>query len=170
MAASSFGPGALLMPTYQAADQSFKTEAGKRYKRGDFALNDGPPSDWKLRLTNTPGGAPDPHIVGAAVAALGKGFRGNKVSIPQDKLGQVKARVLRAWKSTHPGHKPEDIPPVLHADADVNGVAPPGWEKTVKKMKKSGDIDNPFAMAWYMKNRGMHPAKHEEDASVDVDI
>ena len=52
----------------------------------------------------------------------------------------------------------------------IEGVAPPGWEHTVKKMKKSGDIDNPWALAWYMKNRHMHPAKHEEDASYDAVI
>jgi len=32
--------------------------------------------------------------------------------------------------------------------------APPGFEGTVKKMKKDKDIDNPWALAWWMKNRG----------------
>lgn len=33
-----------------------------------------------------------------------------------------------------------------------NEVAPPGWEGTVKAMKKhKNDIDNPFALAWHMK-------------------
>ena len=50
------------------------------------------------------------------------------------------------------------------------GVAPPGWEKTVLKMKKSGGIDNPFALAWYMKKRGMKPARHENDAAYDATI
>ena len=49
----------------------------------------------------------------------------------------------------------------------LQGVAPPGWEHTIKRMKKSGDIDNPFALAWYMRNRGMKPAHHENDASFD---
>ena len=52
----------------------------------------------------------------------------------------------------------------------LQGVAPPGWETTVKKMKKSGDIDNPFALAWYMKNRGLKPARHEADAAYDAAI
>ena len=34
-------------------------------------------------------------------------------------------------------------------------VAPPGWEGTVKAMKKHKDISNPFALAWSMKNKGM---------------
>ena len=50
------------------------------------------------------------------------------------------------------------------------GVAPPGWEPTVKKMKKSGDIDNPWALAWYMKHRGAKPARHEADAAYDATI
>ena len=33
-------------------------------------------------------------------------------------------------------------------------VAPPGWEGTVKAMKKHKEIDNPWALAWYMKNKG----------------
>ena len=52
----------------------------------------------------------------------------------------------------------------------VDGVAPPGWEKTVLKMKKSGDIDNPFALAWWLKRSGAKPAKHEEDASFDTQL
>ena len=33
-------------------------------------------------------------------------------------------------------------------------VAPKGWEGTVKAMKKHKDIDNPWALAWSMKNKG----------------
>ena len=36
----------------------------------------------------------------------------------------------------------------------VQEVAPPGFEGTVKAMKKHKDIDNPFALAWSMKNKG----------------
>lgn len=32
--------------------------------------------------------------------------------------------------------------------------APPGFEGTVKAMKKHSEIDNPFALAWSMKNKG----------------
>jgi hypothetical protein len=35
-----------------------------------------------------------------------------------------------------------------------NEVAPAGWEGTVKAMKKHKDIDNPWALAWSMKNKG----------------
>jgi hypothetical protein len=35
-----------------------------------------------------------------------------------------------------------------------NEVSPPGFEGTVKAMKKHKEIDNPYALAWYMKNKG----------------
>jgi len=38
--------------------------------------------------------------------------------------------------------------------ADPIAVAPPGWEGPVKEMKKNPDIDNPWALAWSMKNKG----------------
>jgi hypothetical protein len=40
---------------------------------------------------------------------------------------------------------------------DQVAVAPPGWENTVKHMKKHDEIDNPWALAWYMKNKGAEP-------------
>ena len=41
----------------------------------------------------------------------------------------------------------------------MNEVTPPGWEKTVKKMKKHEDIKSPYAMAWYMKKKGFKPTE-----------
>ena len=37
---------------------------------------------------------------------------------------------------------------------ELDEVAPPGFEGTVKPMKKYKKIDNPFALAWSMKNKG----------------
>lgn len=36
-------------------------------------------------------------------------------------------------------------------------VSPPGWKGTVKAMKKHKDIDNPWALAWWMKDQGDKP-------------
>ncbi|MCK4793510.1 MAG: DUF2213 domain-containing protein, partial [Desulfobacteraceae bacterium] len=33
-------------------------------------------------------------------------------------------------------------------------AAPPGWEKTVEEMKGKPGIEEPFALAWYMKEKG----------------
>lgn len=51
----------------------------------------------------------------------------------------------------------------IFSEGNLSEVAPPGWEKTVKKMKKHKDIENPFALAWSMKNKGAHPGGSEED-------
>jgi len=39
----------------------------------------------------------------------------------------------------------------------VNEVSPPGWSGTVKAMKKHKEISNPWALAWWMKNKGAKP-------------
>ncbi len=36
----------------------------------------------------------------------------------------------------------------------ITEVSPPGFKGTVKAMKKHKEIDNPYALAWYMKNKG----------------
>lgn len=46
-------------------------------------------------------------------------------------------------------------------DSDLAEVAPPGWEGTVKAMKKDKDIDNPWALAWSMKDKGYK--SHKKD-------
>jgi hypothetical protein len=92
-----------------------KTENGKAFPAKDYAYvpDADMPSTWKLRLTSTPGGSPDPQIVGAALAALGKGFRGNKVQIPEADLARVKMKVKAAWLKANPEKSKEDIPAVV---------------------------------------------------------
>ena len=45
---------------------------------------------------------------------------------------------------------------------EISEVAPEGWEKTVLAMKKHKEIDNPWALAHWMKKKGYHPHKKEE--------
>lgn len=56
---------------------------------------------------------------------------------------------------------PEDARRELSRRGKSQESAPPGWEGTVKAMKKHKDIDNPFALAWSMKNKGDTPHKKE---------
>lgn len=100
---------------------TFKTEGGKKFRASDFAFvpDQDKSSTWKLRLTNTPGGTPDRAVVGAAVAALGAGFRGNKVKLPAAARKAVKAKVRAAWLKANPSKTREDLPPVLK-EADVH--------------------------------------------------
>lgn len=45
---------------------------------------------------------------------------------------------------------------------EVNEVSPEGWEGTVKGMKKHPEIDNPWALAYYMKKKGYKSHKKEK--------
>jgi len=63
-----------------------------------------------------------------------------------------------------------DIDKVIekYLDAEIlSEITPPGWEGTVKAMKKNSDVDNPWALTWWMKNQGYKsrkkPPKKEED-------
>lgn len=79
----------------------------------DFAYKPDPkkPSTWKLNIS-------DARHTAAAVAALGKGFRGNKVEIPEKDLPGVKKRVAAAYRKFFPKN---DVPPILKAlDFKVN--------------------------------------------------
>ena len=49
----------------------------------------------------------------------------------------------------------------LNADDLLGEKAPEGWEGTVKAMKKHKEIDNPWALAHYMKNKGYKSHKKE---------
>lgn len=44
----------------------------------------------------------------------------------------------------------------------LDEVSPPGWEGTVKAMKKHKDIDNPWALSWWMKNKGYKSHKKKD--------
>lgn len=99
----------------------FQTRGGQRFHKGDFfyAPSDDP-STWKLLKSGTPGGEPDAVHVGAAVAALGKGYRGETVDIPDADKPAVIRRVRAAWKKLHPG---EDVPETLQAGITVAAVS-----------------------------------------------
>jgi hypothetical protein len=67
-------------------------------------------STWKLNISDAT------HVSGA-VAALGKGFRGNKVQIPEDDLPAVKRKVRAAYKKFHPDL---DMPEILKASEMID--------------------------------------------------
>ena len=48
----------------------------------------------------------------------------------------------------------------------VNEVAPKGWEGTVKAMKDEKGIDNPWAMAWWMKKKGYKSHKEVKEGAI----
>ena len=44
-------------------------------------------------------------------------------------------------------------------ESDVSEVTPKGYEKIVKSLKRSKDVENPWAVAWWMKSKGIKPKK-----------
>ena len=42
----------------------------------------------------------------------------------------------------------------LAAEESIDEVSPPGFKGTVKAMKRHAEIDNPYALSWWMKKRG----------------
>lgn len=107
-----------------------KTEGGTAFLASDYAYvpDAQKPTTWKLRLTATPGGTPDAGHVGAAAAALGGGYRGNKASIPTAARDAVKAKVRAAWKKANPGRPETEMPDVLRGGGRTAAFpkAPPG--------------------------------------------
>lgn len=122
-----------------------KTEGGVAYPASDFAYVPDPekPSTWKLRLTSTPGGNPDPRIVGAAAAALGPGYRGNRVELPESDRAKVVARVRRAWVEANPDKDKSEMPEALKVSEEdiVNGLT----ENLAKRWIDPADGPVPFA-------------------------
>ncbi len=52
----------------------------------------------------------------------------------------------------------------------TNEVAPPGFEKAVKAMKKDKEVENPYAVAWSMKKKGYKPSDVKESDKEDEDL
>jgi len=44
-------------------------------------------------------------------------------------------------------------------EAELDEVAPEGYEDIVKALKKEPEVDNPWAVAWSMKKKGIEPKK-----------
>jgi hypothetical protein len=53
---------------------------------------------------------------------------------------------------------------VGETEEELEEKAPEGWEGTVKAMKKHKEIDNPWALAHWMKNKGMKSHKKAEES------
>jgi len=98
-----------------------KTEGGDKYPAGAYAYtpDTGKPFGWKLRLWQSPTLKETARQVGLAIAALGKGFRGEKVQIPPADLAAVKAKVRAAWKRVNPKKDVKEMPPAIKESVEV---------------------------------------------------
>lgn len=50
----------------------------------------------------------------------------------------------------------------------TEGVAPPGWEETVRRMKRAGTVKNPFALAWWMRRKHFTPHRDTTEATDEI--
>lgn len=96
------------------AEKAMKTEGGKQYPATAYLYvpDTKKPSTWKLRIWETPDTKVTMKQLGRAVAAIGKGFRGQKVSgIPSGEMAKIKSKIHSLYKKA--GVKEEDIPEIL---------------------------------------------------------
>ncbi len=78
---------------------------------------------------------------------LGPSFRLTP-TIPTRATPQSRPQLLARNENLNPGYKggePATPQPV------AKNVAPQGMEKTVRALKKEPGVDNPFALAWWIK-------------------
>jgi len=108
-----------------------KTENGMEFTADAYLYVPDPqsPSTWKLRIEETPGNVTRAQL-GRAAAALGPGFRGQRVDLPAEDRQKV-ARALIAWyrKLQTPD---EEIPVYLWKIAGMNAPTP----KALKVLSK----------------------------------
>ncbi len=69
------------------------------------------------------------------------------------------ARKTALKHDLHYGAAVHSIYPVYKSA--ISEVSPPGWRGTTEAMKKHKDITNPWALAWWMKNKGYKSHKPE---------
>lgn len=126
-----------------------KTEGSDKLTAKDYAYTPDKEkvSTWKLRID-------DANHVRAAVAALGKGFRGQKVEIPSADRDAVIKRVRTAYKKFYPANElPEIIKSVDGIEDSVNtGVNKSGVVDPVNTNKNKTQGDLPVDMNEVMKS------------------
>jgi len=84
----------------------------------------------------------------------------SKPSTPEQQIKNQNDSMAKSYASHKPGQyvgdsvgHPKDTNIISEIES-MTEVAPPGFEGTVKAMKKYKKIDNPWALAWSMKNKG----------------
>lgn len=103
---------------------STKKEGSDTLSSSDYAYVPDPQksSTWKLRID-------DAAHVGAAIAAIGKGFRGQKVDIPSSDMPSVKKKLRTAWLKFHKDKTEKDLPDILRNES----TSEKGEKKTMNR-------------------------------------
>lgn len=108
----------------------------------------GKPRPEPLKTTGSKGGI-----------LVGKPYISPPREFPQTKRYQFKNESIKfVWNKKKSGQKlfrPETIK--SEEVLSVDEVSPPGWSGTTKALKKHSKITNPFALSWWMHNKGYKP-------------
>jgi HK97 family phage major capsid protein/HK97 family phage prohead protease len=95
-----------------------KTEGGEEFTADAYLYAPDPesPSTWKLRIEETPGKITVAQL-GRAAAALGPGFRGQRVELPPDERRKAAKKLIGLYRDN--GVDDADIPPYLWSIAGM---------------------------------------------------
>jgi hypothetical protein len=113
--------------------EDMKTEGGVQYPKEAFLYvpDAAKPSTWKLRIWETPEAKVTRRQLGRAAAAFSSGgFRGQKVELPSEDVGKVKAKLVSLYKKD--GASKEEIP---------NYLLEEGGEDNMPEEKRMDDMD-----------------------------
>ena len=86
---------------------------------------------------------------------------------------KIKDSVLSSLRSIASSYYGDEASRILSGfKFKMHESAPPGFEGTVKAMKDEPGIDNPYALAWHMKNKGYKSHKNPDgsDKTESVDV
>jgi len=107
-----------------------KTDGGRKYGPGAYLVVPDPdkPSTWKLRIEETPGKVTVAQL-GRAAAALGPGFRGQRVQLSADERKAVAKKLIALYRKH--GVDDADIPEYLWGIAGMKKPAKASKERNL---------------------------------------
>jgi len=120
-----------------------KTEDGREYTAGAYLYVPDPesPSTWKLRIEEEPGKITVAQL-GRAAAALGPGFRGQRVELPPDERRKAARKLIELYREQ--GVEDGGIPPYLW---EIAGLQRPK-AVTVKSAEDGSTIVAGYGVIW----------------------
>lgn len=144
-------------------EKASKTDGGAEYSAGAYLYTPDKeqPSTWKLRIEETPGKVTVAQL-GRAAAALGPGFRGNRVQMPADARRAAAKKLVGLYRSHDVAGG--DIPDYLWEIAGMEGPK----EKEMSEIDRADYLGrlrsvygNETVKAW---NEDAHPRHPEGDS------
>lgn len=117
-----------------------KTDRGMRFTAQAFLVvpDTTKPSTWKLRIQETPGNVSVPQL-GRAAAALGPGFRGQRVDLPTAERRSASKKLIALYRENEVSDK--DIPPYMWGLAGMKAPEQKGFSSFIPVVKAADGRD-----------------------------